>query len=214
MSDDLPGQDDHYYVPGYCVADDPFAQTNGVLINLGNYTDTQSLHAFETDMSIARLVELQEQPVQGAFDLAHLCSIHQRIFQDVYPWAGQLRQVDIGKGETRFLRFHDIETEFAWVVERLNQSDFFADLSHGNLAEFAAEAGIILGSLNLIHPFREGNGRTQREFLAQLAARAGYNIQWAGVSDMAMRHACIDALEDPDCKTLAKLVRLSAERLG
>lgn len=95
---------------------------------------------------------------------------------------------------------------------RLKQTDFLSDLS-GDLKGFAAEAGVALGRINHIHPFREGNGRTQREYLDALARRAGFVLEWGGVSKLAMKDACVDAETDPECKALAKLIRLSAKKL-
>ena len=65
--------------------------------------------------------------------------------------------------------------------------------------------------LHYIYPFREGNGRTQREYLDALARRAGFVLEWGGVSKLAMKDACVEAETDPECKALAKLIRLSAK---
>ncbi|WP_457363695.1 Fic/DOC family protein [Pseudomonas sp. TE3610] len=130
----------------------------------------------------------------------------------MYPWAGQLRQVDIGKNDTIFLSHSAIELTFQEVSERLATTRCLADLQ-GNLGAFSSEAGVVLGEINHIHPFREGNGRTQREFLDVLARRAGFILEWGGVSKLAMRDACISAQTDPCCLALAKLIRLSAKSL-
>ena len=206
----LPAPSDlHYYLAGYSAEDDPYVQDNGVLTNLGGFTDTQSLSAFEADLAMARMLELQEAPIPGSFDLDHLCAIHQWIFQDVYPWAGKIRVVDIGKNQTRFLPHSRIPDAFRSVQEQILKTSCFADLA-GDLHAFASEAGRVLGQINIIHAFREGNGRTQREFLKMLAERAGFKLCWGGVSDMAMRHACISAEDDHECKDLARLIRISA----
>ena len=211
---DTPSElsDQHYYLAGYSAEDDPYVQDNGVLTNLGGFTDTESLSAFENDLAMARMLELQETPILGDFNLSHLCAIHHWIFQDVYPWAGQIRKVDIGKNDTRFLTHTAIPESFDQVQERILKTDCFASL-HGDLAAFSAEAGAILGQINIIHAFREGNGRTQRELLQLLALRAGFSLRWGGVSDMAMKQACIAAESDPDCKDLTRIIRISAYTL-
>ncbi|MHD0644152.1 Fic/DOC family protein [Pseudomonas aeruginosa] len=198
--------DDHYYIAGYTVEDDPFVDENGVLLNLLGITDTATLNEAEADLSSARLIELLENPIQGDFDLAHLCAIHHHIFQDVYPWAGKLRVVDTGKGDMMFLRNQEIETRFAAVSARLAGTNFLADLK-GDLDAYSDEAGAILAEVNLIHAFREGNGRTQREFLAMLCARAGYEVRWNSVSKQAMIEACREA-RDPENPSTRKLIRL------
>lgn len=72
----IPEEDDHYYVAGYTVEDDPFVDENGVLLNLLGITDTASLNVAEADLSSPRLIELRESPIPGAFDMAHLCATH------------------------------------------------------------------------------------------------------------------------------------------
>ncbi|WP_455924558.1 Fic/DOC family protein [Pseudomonas putida] len=202
----------HYYSGEYCVQDDPYVYSNGVLINSLDIRETAALNEAEADFASARIIQLQESPLEGDFSLQHLQAFHHFIFQDIYPWAGQLRQVDIGKNDTIFLSHSAIESTFQEVSERLATTRCLADLQ-GNLSAFSSEAGVVLGEINHIHPFREGNGRTQREFLDVLARRAGFILEWGGVSKLAMRDACIGAQTDPCCMALAKLIRLSAKSL-
>jgi cell filamentation protein len=109
----------------------------------------------------------------GAFDLKHLCAIHRHLFQDVYDWAGELRSVEIFKGGNQFQFRQYIPTGMADVHRRLSSAGF---LKHLPATEFAREAGIIIGDINYIHPFREGNGRTQAQYLKQLAEQAGHPL--------------------------------------
>lgn len=212
-SDITHGQgDDHYYVGGYSAEDDPYVYPNGVLINLLNIQDTASLGEAETDFASVRIIQLQESPIDGDYSLQHLKAIHQFIFQDIYPWAGECRKVGIAKNETIFLPHEEIETAFQVMWQQLSQTNALADLK-GDLQGFAREAGIALGRINHIHPFREGNGRTQREYLDSLARRAGFLLEWGGVSKLAMKDACVEAETDPECKALAKLIRLSAKKI-
>jgi cell filamentation protein len=207
--------DDHYYISGYTVEDDPFVDANGVLLNKLGLTDTASLSIAETDLSSARLIELQENPIQGDFTLGHLCAIHGFIFQDVYPWAGKPRVVDTGKGDTMFLPHQLIEDRFLMLTERLSRTNFLSDL-YGDLEAFSEEAGAAFGEINQIHAFREGNGRAQREFLAMLATRAGFVISWGGVSDRAMIEACSEArqLIEPSSRKLIRLIMLNSKPLA
>ena len=94
----------------------------------------------------------------------------------------------------------------------LKQSYFLSDLND-DLKGFAAEAGVALGRINHIHPFREGNGRTQREYLDALTRRAGFVLEWGGVSRLAMKDAFVVAKTHSECQALAKLIRLSAKKL-
>ncbi len=70
--------------------------------NKGGITDQALLDQYEADFTAVRLLELAQNPIQGAFDLAHLCKIHEYLFQDIYEWAGEIRRVDIIRGDSRF----------------------------------------------------------------------------------------------------------------
>ena len=111
----------------------------------------------------------------GSFDLNHLRAIHRHLFQDVYDWAGELRTVEISKGGSQFQFRQYIQTGMMDVHRRLTRAGFLKRLP---AREFAREAGIIIGDINYIHPLREGNGRTQAQYLQQLAERAGHRLDF------------------------------------
>ena len=102
-----------------------------------------------------------------------LRAIHRHLFQDVYDWAGELRTVEIRKGDQQFQFRKYILTGMADVYGRLIRSRFLKGLSSG---QFAEQASVIIGDINYIHPFREGNGRTQLQYLKQLAQGAGHSL--------------------------------------
>jgi cell filamentation protein len=115
---------------------------------------------------------------RGNFDLAHLRAIHRHLFQDIYEWAGELRTVEISKGDQQFQFRQYIPTGMADVHRRLVQSRFLSGLPP---AGFAGQAAVIVGDINYIHPFREGNGRTQLQYLKQLADKAGHRLDLARI---------------------------------
>lgn len=135
------------------------------------------LQRVETPLALHRLLELQREPARGQFDTEHLCAIHRHIFQDVYPWAGELRTVNISKADAVFP-----PPQFL----RQNLDALFAELAHENLLKnlgasaWVHRAAYFFGEINAIHPFREGNGRTQREFIRELAFAGGHRIAWGG----------------------------------
>jgi cell filamentation protein len=141
-----------------------------VLRNRLGISDARRLARIERRLVADRIAE--GAPI-GAFDLAHLRAIHRHLFQDVYDWAGELRTVEISKGDHQFQFRRYIQTGMHDVHRRLVQSKFLKGLSAD---EFARQAGIIIGDVNYIHPFREGNGRTQAQYLKQLAAQAGHDL--------------------------------------
>ena len=109
----------------------------------------------------------------GDFDLAHLQAIHRHLFQDIYEWAGEIRTVEIAKGGSQFQPRQYIATGMADVHRRIVEQNY---LRNSEPQGFAQEAGRIMGDVNYVHPFREGNGRTQFQYLAQLAKRAGHPL--------------------------------------
>ena len=144
--------------PDYCY---PPAFT--VLRNRLNIRDARTLEAAERQFVTQRLLE----PVPGGdFDLAHLCAIHRHLFQDVYDWAGELRTVEMVKGGSRFQPRRFIESGMADIHRRIVAAGYFRGTGPD---AFAGGAGPILGDVNHVHPFREGNGRTQLQYLKQHA---------------------------------------------
>lgn len=109
----------------------------------------------------------------GPFDLSHLRAIHRHLFQDVYDWAGEIRTVEIAKGGNQFQFRHYITTGMADVHRRVVAANYLKALSP---RAFADKAGEIIGDINYVHPFREGNGRTQALYLQALARQAGHAI--------------------------------------
>lgn len=139
-----------------------------VLRNRFDIRDAVLLDEIEREYAVFRLME---GVPEGGFDLRHLRAIHRQLFQDVYDWAGELRVVEISKGKSQFQFRRFIEAGMADVHRRLVAGDFLKGL---DAQAFAREAGPIIGDVNYVHPFREGNGRTQMAYLRQLAAQAGH----------------------------------------
>ena len=150
-----------------------------------------------------RGVELQLKGVTGAFDLAHLKSIHRFLFSDVFPWAGELRVVNLSKGNSMFGPAMHIEAALADAFAKLKAEHFLANLTP---PAFAQRAAFSLGEINAIHPLREGNGRTQREFIRQLAEQAGHPLSWAGFTQQAMLVASIQSPVQGDNAGLAGIL--------
>lgn len=201
--------DDHYYIAGYSAEDDPYSEANGVLKNKLGITNTKDLNEVEAELAALAVQELLLRKPPTEFSVANLQAIHKEIFQEVYPWAGEFRKVDIAKGDTYFEKHQDIATKLDSLFEDCKSKNYFKSLP---AEEFAQESANFLIQLNLIHPFREGNGRSQRLLLSQMALNAGYKIEWSGVSDSAMKKACIDGAEG-NSSTMKKLLKLYLEPL-
>jgi cell filamentation protein len=157
------------------VADDPYTDlVTGVLLNKLGLSTAGESEAAEREITHAALILLRESPVRPGYDLPHLCAIHQRIFGDIYDWAGKIRTVAIAKGSLFCLPQY-IETAAVDVFRALRGENFLRDLDRG---PFVARLAYYLGEVNAVHPFREGNGRAQRAFFEQLARDAGFMLAW------------------------------------
>lgn len=164
---------------------------NGVLRNKLGIRDAEDLKRVEATYTALRIAELDLHPLPGRFDLDHLQAIHRHIFQDVYMWAGELRQVDISKGASRFAHFAFLEDQANLLFTRLAQERWLRDLPP---ERFTTQAAYYLGELNALHPFREGNGRTQRAFLSALACDAGFRFRWERISSERIVEASVLSL--------------------
>lgn len=141
-----------------------------VLKNKPGLKDASALDRFERRSVVQR--QMEGVP-EGDFDLAHLRAIHRHLFQDVYDWAGAPRTVEIAKGGNPFQFRRFIETGMADVHRRLVAGNHLKNLTPDAFSERAAE---IIGDVNDVHPFREGNGRTQALCLEQLVRNAGHSF--------------------------------------
>lgn len=187
--------------------DDPYLiEGTTCLINQLGITNTPDLNASEEVLVKIAMAELSESPIPPTFDLKHLRSIHQHLFQDIYPFAGEPRKTEIMKGGKLFLPFSMIDQAASQVFSDLHSEGLLKGLTP---SEFGSRAGYYLGRINMIHPFREGNGRTQRILLDQLASMNDYAIQWSAISGDAMALACRAARTDePDYSSIERLISL------
>ena len=177
----MPESSDPYTYPG-----------TDVLRNTLGIRDPRQLAAFEANATVARLIDLDEAPLAGRFDVDHLKAIHQYIFQDVYHWAGEFRTVNISKGGHLFGVAAFVEPALRKVLSGLPGERYLKGLDPEN---FVTRAGFYMGEMNAIHPFRDGNGRAQREFIRELAAQAGLAIDWSKVTQEQMLAASVESFK-------------------
>jgi cell filamentation protein len=156
---------------GYDAIKDPYCYDGSrVLRNKLNIREQDKLDAAERQLTRLRF----EEPLpSGTLDVMHYCAINHHLFQDTFAWAGKFRTVRISKGASVFCYPEFISNEM---------QSLFTDFETGILKErlgrqaFANRAANFLASLNAIHPFREGNGRTQLVFLAVLSEHMGHPL--------------------------------------
>jgi len=141
-----------------------------VLINKLDLRHADLLERAERRLVVRRILE---GIPSGDFDLAHLKAIHRQMFQDVFDWAGEIRTTEISKGGSQFQFRQYIETGMVDIYRRIKAHDNLKNLTADQFADLAGE---IIGDINYVHPFREGNGRTQMQYLKQIAEQAGHSI--------------------------------------
>ena len=144
----------------------------GVLSNKENIKDYKELIAFESLCVANRSEQLLKNPIKIEYGY-DLLKIHKFLFQDVYDWAGEVRKVEIAKGGRQFLPMHSFNEAFAYIDGLLSE---LKALQKSDKKKIAEKLAIILDNINFLHPFREGNGRTQREFIRLLALQKGYKL--------------------------------------
>ena len=138
---------------------------SNTLVNKLNIHNNKKLATLERKLVLLKLYTLRQNKNIGNFDIHHFLSIHQFLFEDIYPFAGKIRSEDIAKDSFRFAKWEYIEDQLRELLNNLSK-DNFTDLSK---KEMAKKLAYYMSELNVLHPFREGNGRTIREFIRQLA---------------------------------------------
>lgn len=196
---------DVYAIAGsrYCYAD-----TN-VLKNRFGLRDAKQLKTVEADISAVRQNDLLEHPIVGRFSSTHLCAIHRYLFGDVYPFAGRFRREDIMKGTTRFLAHQQIGEKLKRLFGELRSERWLRDIP---AETFIQRAAYYFAELNYIHPFREGNGRTTREFMRQLFLLNGYEVDWGAVPVEQFLHAMEESVYDTG--ELEGVLKLCLQNIG
>ena len=163
-----------------------------VLTNQFDIHDEEKLNEIESVISSARYAEWLNAPQAVAFDFDHYKAIHRFLFSDLYEWAGEVRSVNISKKGTQFTPAENIEGQARLIFERLRTCNYFKGLSHDEFVEEIVDFYCVTNSL---HPFREGNGRTQRVFLTQLIRNAGYEINFADMDTDLLMIATIQSTQ-------------------
>lgn len=171
------------------VADRYCYPGSAVLRNKLGITRLDELEAAERDITAFMLRTVAYSP--PPYDLKSLQAMHKTLFSELYDWAGQLRNVDISKGSTRFCTYTRIEAEARRCFAAMEKDVWLAGLDRqafcSKLAEHYCE-------LNMIHPFREGNGRVQRILFEQLALHAGFVLDWSGIAGRDWLQANVDGV--------------------
>ncbi|MDN0103618.1 Fic/DOC family protein [Yersinia bercovieri] len=167
---------------------DPYTYPNSqVLINKFGITDDDQFIEMEKDFSELAIMEIEFSP--PPYDLLYWRSLHQALFGDIYHWAGELRTIDISKGTSRFCNINRIAPEANRLFNQLARENYLVGLPYDSLIVKLAE---YYSDLNVIHPFREGNGRAQRLLFEHIIINCGFQISFAGINPDEWIQANID----------------------
>lgn len=161
-----------------------------VLINKLGITDETILKENESFITSTMAAILISKSLKQGFDFGDYKAIHYALFSELYDWAGEIRNISISKTTTTFVAPEQIEELGRNVFSRLKKLRYFVGLSKN---ELTIEIADLYNSLNLLHPFREGNGRTQRVFFTQLIRNAGYSIDYSDLNSEFLMISSIQA---------------------
>lgn len=199
------------------------------LVNTAGIKDKVQLEEFERDTVALNLSQLEESPILGPFNSQRLKETHKRIFADIYPWAGEYRENTGTMVKERFgnqVMYADsayIESELNKLFRAMEKEQFFHGMDTEKISE---RLGHYYGELDALHPFREGNSRTLRQFTSDLALNAGMNLDWSLVAadddartnlylarDVAVINADSSMLADIIKKTVSPIPTLDADKI-
>ena len=164
---------------------------SNVLVNKLNIMNNSDLLKYENKMVLVKLYDLRQQGITGEFDINHFVSIHKYLFDEIYPFAGLFRNENIAKDNFRFAEWEFIGPELRKILNELKGENFLKGLTKETFSERLA---YYMAELNVLHPFREGNGRATREFIRQLALYNGYYFNLAKIDPKEMLNASIESV--------------------
>lgn len=176
-------------------SDDPYVYLGtNVLINKFGLTDFDELWDVERAITGVVVAELEDSPIKGNFDLTHLQAIHKALFEEIYDWAGNIREKGfISKGNSLFCGAEFIVPYSEDLFAKLHDEEYLQGLDRDT---FIQRIAFYISEINALHPFREGNGRTQRVFANQLAKQAGWDLNFKTVDPERLCDAYISSMTD------------------
>ena len=187
-----------YVDPDYIYTD----PKTGLLRNLQDISDSDVLLFVESSAVTKRLQELYENSIKIK-GVDSLFEIHKYLFQDIYSWAGKKRTVEISKDGKQFFPTSHFDTAFRYIDRLIAEFNKTPKDNKKMLAEKLVE---ILDNVNYLHPFREGNGRTQREFLRLLALEKGLTLNLNPPDNISVYERYMKGTIESDVQTLIDLI--------
>lgn len=190
---------DYKYIDSDYIYKDP---KTGVLRNLVDITEEDVLQFVESGAVTKRAKELYENPIK-INNTASLFAVHKHLFQDIYSWAGKSRKIEISKDGKQFFPTSHFENAFNYIDSLISE---FKKIQTSNKKELAYKLAEILDNVNYLHPFREGNGRAQREFMRLLALEKGLNLNLNPPDNANVYERYMQGTINSDVNQLTKLI--------
>jgi cell filamentation protein len=187
-----------YIDPDYTYTD----PISGLLRNKQDITDPEVLIFVESGAVTKRLQELYENPIKIE-GIDSLFEIHKHLFQDIYNWAGKKRNVEISKDGKQFFPTTHFDNAFRYIDQLIAE---FKKIPRGNKINLVEKLAEILDNVNYLHPFREGNGRTQREFLRLLASEKSLILNLNPPDNKSVYERYMKGTIESDITTLTELI--------
>mgnify|MGYP004674823283 FL=1 len=184
----------------YCYPD------SNVLKNRLNIRDNNLLKTAEEEITLIKQMELLKNPINGNFSKTHLMNIHKFIFEDIYTFAVKIRREQISKADTMFYPPNLINRELDKLFAEIKEKNM---LKEADEKKFFNNLAYVMAELNIIHPFREGNGRTIREFVRTMAKHMGFDLNWGNADREELLEASILSVDN--YTVLIKLLENCAE---
>lgn len=175
---------------------------SGLLRNLQDITEYDVLLFVESSAVTKRLQELYENPIK-INGIESLLLIHKHLFQDIYTWAGQKRTVEISKDGKQFFLITHFDNALRYIDLLITE---YKEISRNNKIQISEKLAEILDNVNYLHLFREGNGRTQREFLRLLASEKGLTLNLNPPDNKSVYDRYMKGTIDSDLLTLNQLI--------
>jgi cell filamentation protein len=191
--------DSYKYIDFDYIYTDP---KTGILRNIVDITDSDDLLFFESVAIAKRIQELYEKPIK-IMGVDSLLSIHRHLFQDVYSWAGEKRKVEISKAGKQFFPTSHFNNAFRFIDTLISD---YKKTPEGDKLQVTEKLAEILDNLNYLHPFREGNGRAQREFLRLLALEKGFALNMNPPDNINIYDQYMEGTVNSNVKILTKLI--------
>lgn len=163
-----------------------------ILINKLDIKNEKKLKEYETKMVAVKLAILMKENKNKTFDEEHFKYIHYFLFCDVYDFAGKYREENITKENFLFSDYRYIDENIKLIFKKINLEKL-RKMNFEELIKFISE---LMTDLNVLHPFREGNGRTTREFIRELLNEIGYDINFFEIDYNDILNASIKAVID------------------